>query len=96
MRKNISLTILQLPSDLVRDQHGEGSGSSATATATTAERENKSGATQNKNAADSNLNILLDFKKALLDEQKIGEQKIQELNDKIDDTKNHIDVKGHS
>ena len=92
MRKNISLTILQLPSDLVRDQHTEGSGSSATATATTAERENKSGATQNKNSADSNLNILLDFKKALLDEQKIGEQKIQELNDKIDDTKNHIDV----
>jgi uncharacterized coiled-coil DUF342 family protein len=92
MRKNISLTILQLPSDLVRDQHSEGSGSSATATATTAERENKSGATQNKNAADSNLNILLDFKKALLDEQKIGEQKIKELNDKIDDTKNHIDV----
>jgi len=40
---------------------------------------------------DSNLITLIEFKKTLLEEQKKGEERIQELNNKIDSTKQQID-----
>jgi uncharacterized coiled-coil DUF342 family protein len=46
---------------------------------------------QNIVSLESNLKTLLDFKNSLLEDQKNGEQLIQELNDKIEVTKKQID-----
>ena len=46
---------------------------------------------QNIVSLDSNLKTLLEFKNSLLDDQKNGEQVIQELNEKIEVTKKQID-----
>ena len=73
---------------MARDNYSAGTSSAATAT-TTAARNNTIKGTQND--SDSNLNTLLGFKKSLVEEQKIGEIKIQELNNKIEDTKKQID-----
>jgi uncharacterized coiled-coil DUF342 family protein len=73
---------------VARDNYSAGTSSAATAT-TTAARNNTMKSTQND--SDSNLNTLLGFKKSLVEEQKIGEIKIQELNNKIEDTKKQID-----
>jgi len=75
---------------VVRDQHSNGSSSTATTT-TTAARNNNNAAAQNQNSIDSNLKTLSEFKKALLEEQKNGDQRIQELNNKIESTKIQID-----
>jgi uncharacterized coiled-coil DUF342 family protein len=72
-----------------RDQHSNGSGSTATTTTTAAR--NNNAAAQNQNSIDSNLKTLTEFKKALLEEQKNGDQRIQELNNKIESTKIQID-----
>ncbi|HEY6883393.1 MAG TPA: hypothetical protein VI278_05070 [Nitrososphaeraceae archaeon] len=72
-----------------RDQHSNGSGSAATTTTTAAR--NNNAAAQNQNSIDSNLKTLTEFKKALLEEQKNGDQRIQELNNKIESTKIQID-----
>ena len=72
-----------------RDQHSDGSGSTATTTTTAAR--NNNAAAQNQNSIDSNLKTLTEFKKALLEEQKNGDQRIQELNNKIESTKIQID-----
>jgi uncharacterized coiled-coil DUF342 family protein len=72
-----------------RDQHSNGSGSAATTTTTAAR--NNNAAAQNQNSIDSNLKTLMEFKKALLEEQKNGDQRIQELNNKIESTKIQID-----
>jgi uncharacterized coiled-coil DUF342 family protein len=74
---------------VVRDQHSNGSGSTATTTTTAAR--NNNAAAQNQNSIDSNLKTLTEFKKALLEEQKNGDQRIQELNNKIESTKIQID-----
>ncbi|MDQ3869041.1 MAG: hypothetical protein M3250_05730, partial [Thermoproteota archaeon] len=68
---------------MIRDKYSNGNSSAATAT-TTAARNNTIKSSQN--SADSNLNTLLEFKKTLVEEQKMGGIKIQELNDKIEDT----------
>lgn len=73
-----------------REQHSNGSSSTATTT-TTAARNNNNAATQNRNSIDSNLKTLIEFKKALLEEQKNGDQRIQDLNNKIESTKIQID-----
>jgi len=73
-----------------REQHSNGSSSTATTT-TTAARNNNNPATQNRNSIDSNLKTLIEFKKALLEEQKNGDQRIQDINNKIESTKMHID-----
>ena len=73
-----------------REQHSNGSSSTATTT-TTAARNNNNAAAQNQNSIDSNLKTLTEFKKALLEEQKNGDQRIQELNNKIESTKRQID-----
>jgi uncharacterized coiled-coil DUF342 family protein len=73
---------------VARDKYSNGNSSAATTT-TTAARNNTM--KSNQNSADSNLNTLLEFKKTLVEEQKIGEIKIQELNNKIEDTKKQID-----
>ncbi len=73
---------------MIRDKYNNGNSSAATTT-TTAARNNTIKSSQN--SADSNLNILLEFKKTLVEEQKTGEIKIQELNNKIEDTKKQID-----
>ncbi len=73
-----------------REQHSNGSSSTATTT-TTAARNNNNAATQNRNSIDSNLKTLIEFKKALLEEQKNGDQRIQDLNNKIESTKMQID-----
>jgi uncharacterized coiled-coil DUF342 family protein len=73
---------------VARDNYSAGTSSATTAT-TTAARNNSIKSTQND--SDSNLNTLLGFKKSLVEEQKIGEIKIQELNNKIEDTKKQID-----
>lgn len=75
---------------MVRDQYNNGSSSTATTT-TTAARNNNNAAAQNQNSIDSNLKTLTEFKKALLEEQKNGDQRIQELNNKIESTKIQID-----
>lgn len=75
---------------MVRDQYSNGSSSTATTT-TTAARNNNNAAAQNQNSIDSNLKTLTEFKKALLEEQKNGDQRIQELNNKIESTKIQID-----
>ena len=72
-----------------RDQHSDGSGSTATTTTTAAR--NNNAAAQNQNSIDSNLKTLTEFKKALLEEQKSGDQRILELNNKIESTKTQID-----
>ncbi|MGZ5491809.1 MAG: hypothetical protein ACXWE6_13870, partial [Nitrososphaeraceae archaeon] len=46
---------------------------------------------QNIVSLESNLKTLLDFKSSLLEDQKNGEQVIQELNEKIEVTKKQID-----
>ena len=73
---------------MARDNYIAGTSSAATTT-TTAARKNTLKSSQNPE--DSNLNTLLEFKKALIDEQKTGEIKIEELNNKIEDTKKQID-----
>ena len=73
---------------MARDNYSAGTSSATTAT-TTAARNNSIKSTQND--SDSNLNTLLGFKKSLVEEQRIGELKIQELNNKIEDTKKQID-----
>jgi uncharacterized coiled-coil DUF342 family protein len=83
------LALLQTTSDLIRDKHSNGSSSNAT-TATTAATNNTT-VTREQNSRDSNLKTLLDFKKALLEEQKNGEQTVQEINNKIEATKKQID-----
>lgn len=77
---------------MARDQHINGSSNAAAAAAatTTAARNNNT-RIQNVNSADSNLKTLLDFKKALLEEQKTTDQRIQEINNKIESTKMQID-----
>jgi uncharacterized coiled-coil DUF342 family protein len=72
-----------------RDQHSNGSSSTATTTTTAAR--NNNAAAQNQSSIDSNLKTLTEFKKALLEEQKNGDQRIQELNNKIESTKIQID-----
>ena len=74
---------------MVRDQYSNGSSSTATTTTTAAR--NNNAAAQNQNSIDSNLKTLTEFKKALLEEQKNGDQRIQELNNKIESTKIQID-----
>ncbi len=51
----------------------------------------RSDSKQNIVSLESNLKTLLDFKNSLLEDQKNGEQLIQELNDKIEVTKKQID-----
>jgi len=51
----------------------------------------KSDHEQNIVSLESNLKTLLDFKNSLLEDQKNGEQTIQELNEKIEITKKQID-----
>jgi uncharacterized coiled-coil DUF342 family protein len=78
---------------VVRDQYSNGSSSTATTTTTAARNNNNNNnaAAQNQNSIDSNLKTLTEFKKALLEEQKNGDQRIQELNNKIESTKIQID-----
>ena len=78
---------------MVRDQYSNGSSSTATTTTTAARNNNNNNnaAAQNQNSIDSNLKTLTEFKKALLEEQKNGDQRIQELNNKIESTKIQID-----
>lgn len=73
---------------MTRDKYSNGNSSAATTT-TTAARNNTIKSSQN--SADSNLNTLLEFKKTLVEEQKMGEIKIQDLNNKIEGTKKQID-----
>ena len=73
---------------MTRDKYSNGNSSAATTT-TTAARNNTIKSSQN--SADSNLNTLLEFKKTLVEEQKTGEIKIQDLNNKIEGTKKQID-----
>jgi uncharacterized coiled-coil DUF342 family protein len=73
---------------VTRDKYTNGNSSAATTT-TTAARNNTIKSSQN--SADSNLNTLLEFKKTLVEEQKTGEIKIQDLNNKIEGTKKQID-----
>jgi uncharacterized coiled-coil DUF342 family protein len=73
---------------VTRDKYSNGNSSAATTT-TTAARNNTIKSSQN--SADSNLNTLLEFKKTLVEEQKMGEIKIQDLNNKIEGTKKQID-----
>ncbi|HZA08066.1 MAG TPA: hypothetical protein VE619_10200 [Nitrososphaeraceae archaeon] len=78
---------------MVRDQYSNGSSSTATTTTTAARNNNNNNnaAAQNQNSIDSNLKTLTEFKKALLEEQKNGDQRIQEINNKIESTKIQID-----
>src|SRR5215218_10110317 len=82
MTKNIFLMLLHSVSDVVRDSE---SGGSATLTATAT----------NSNSGDDDLapkrKILLAFKRAVQEEQKTGDKRIDEINNKLDNIKKQID-----
>ena len=99
MRKNISLVIQESTFDVGLDQYSNGNGGSgataatAASAATTATRTPRKNIERDQNPAglDSNLVTLMDFKKTLLEEQKKGEERIQELNTNIESAKKQID-----
>src|SRR5918999_420167 len=82
MTKNIFLILLHSVSDVVRDSD---SGSSAILTATAT----------NSNSGDDDLDpnrkTLLEFKGAVQEEQKTGDKRIEEINNKLDSIKKQID-----
>jgi uncharacterized coiled-coil DUF342 family protein len=82
MTKNIFLMLLHSVSDVVRDSDSGGS-AILTATAT------------NSNSGDDELDpnrkTLLEFKRAVQEEQKTGDKRIEEINNKLDGVKKQID-----
>ena len=82
MTKNIFLMLLHFVSDVVRDTDTSGS-AVLTATAT------------NSNSGDDELDpnrkTLLEFKKAVQEEQKTGDKRIEEINTQLDSIKKQID-----
>ncbi|MDQ5831138.1 MAG: hypothetical protein M3269_02615 [Thermoproteota archaeon] len=81
MTKNIFLMLLHSVSDVVRDSDSGGS-AILTATAT------------NSNSGDDldpNRKTLLEFKRAVQEEQKTGDKRIEEINNKLDSIKKQID-----
>src|SRR5215208_6205953 len=82
MTKNIFLMLLHSVSDVVRDSDSGGS-AILTATAT------------NSNSGDDELDpnrkTLLEFKGAVQEEQKTGDKRIEEINNKLDSVKKQID-----
>ncbi len=82
MTKNIFLMLLHSVSDVVRDSD---SGGSAILTAT-ATNSNSGG-----DELDPNRKTLLEFKRAVQEEQKTGDKRIEEINIKLDDVKKQID-----
>src|ERR671912_262364 len=82
MTKNIFLMLLHSVSDVVRDSDS-GGGAILTATAT------------NSNSGDDDLDpnrkTLLEFKEAVQEEQKTGDKRIEEINNKLDSIKKQID-----
>jgi uncharacterized coiled-coil DUF342 family protein len=82
MTKNIFLMLLHSVSDVVRDSD---SGGSAILTAT-APNSNSGG-----DELDPNRKTLLEFKRAVQEEQKTGDKRIEEINIKLDDVKKQID-----
>lgn len=73
---------------MVQEQNSGNSATapSAAASASTTKKDIKSDST-----IDSNQKTLLEFKKSLIEEQKIGESEIEKINQKIEDTKKIID-----
>ena len=73
---------------MVQEQNSGNSATapSAAASASTTKRDNRS-----ENAIDSNQKTLLDFKKSLIEEQKVGEAQIEKINERIEETKKVID-----
>jgi len=55
---------------------------SAAASGSTTKKDNRS-----ENSIDSNQKTLLDFKKSLIEEQKLGETQIEKINESIEETK---------
>src|SRR5215208_1838547 len=82
MTKNIFLMLLHSVSDVVRDSD---SGGSAILTAT-ATNSNSGG-----DELDPNRKTLLEFKRAVQEEQKTGDKRIEEINNKLDGVKKQID-----
>jgi uncharacterized coiled-coil DUF342 family protein len=80
MTKNIFLMLQQLVSNVVRDSDN---GGSASLTATTTN--------PGTSDSDPNLKTLQEFKKSVLEEQKEGEKKIDEINNNLEDVKKQID-----
>src|SRR5918911_2474849 len=82
MTKNIFLILLHSVSDVVRDSDSGGS-AILTATAT------------NSNSGDDDIDpnrkTLLEFKRAVQEEQKTGDERIEEINNKLDNIKRQID-----
>jgi uncharacterized coiled-coil DUF342 family protein len=68
-----------------------GIGSTAKVESSSASAEKNRSGNISSHGEDSNLKTLLEFKKALLEEQKTGEKIIEGLNKKIEDTKKEID-----
>jgi peptidoglycan hydrolase CwlO-like protein len=75
----------QLVSNVVRDSDN---GGSASLTATTTN--------PGTSDSDPNLKTLQEFKKSVLEEQKEGEKKIDEINNNLEDVKKQIDSEGQS
>ena len=73
---------------MVQEQNSGNSATapSAAASASTTKKDNRS-----ENAIDSNQKTLLDFKKSLIEEQKVGEAQIEKINERIEETKKVID-----
>lgn len=73
---------------MVQEQNSGNSATapSAAASASTTKKDNRS-----ENAIDSNQKTLLDFKKSLIEEQKVGETQIEKINERIEETKKVID-----
>ena len=73
---------------MVQEQN---SGNSATATSAAASASTTKKDNRSENTIDSNQKTLLEFKKSLIEEQKIGESQIEKINEKIEQTKKIID-----
>ncbi|HZA99472.1 MAG TPA: hypothetical protein VE308_00465 [Nitrososphaera sp.] len=82
MTKNIFLMLLHSVSDVVRDSDS-GGGAILTATATNSNSGNDD--------LDPNRKTLLEFKGAVQEEQKTGDKRIEEINNKLDSIKKQID-----
>jgi hypothetical protein len=69
----------------------QNSGNSATASSAAASASTTKKDSRLDNTIDSNQKTLLEFKKSLIEEQKIGESQIEQINEKIEQTKKIID-----
>jgi len=93
MDERYILMIKEISIEVLRDQTSDASKRNLKPTTTSdiTKGDRKDTPVQKEDPPGSNLQTLLEFKKMLIKEQELGENKIQAINDKIDSTKKQID-----